>query len=106
MLVSRVSLRMEVGKDVEVIHSNNPTAMTLVALHKSLSADPTVDSILEARGVPALVRLLKESTCPHITSFTTMTITLMLDAKNRRPGRVADRFFKSGEWRHMAICQA
>jgi hypothetical protein len=49
----------------DLIRFNNPTAVVVAGLAAiNPSSGPILDSFLEAGWVPAVVGLLKESTCP------------------------------------------
>lgn len=98
MLVDRASLRVQLSKQqVEVIPFNNPTAVAVGALLKTLISGLAPDTILEAGGAPALVRLLKESTCSQTSVVTAVVIGALLSPEDTRRDRVADRFFEAGK---------
>lgn len=88
----------------EAIGYNNPTAMTVAVLAIVLEFEPLLDSFLAAGGGPALVRLLRESTCPVTAKGTASLITLLLNldgedtpTRRARSSKLAEQYFKSGE---------
>jgi hypothetical protein len=94
---------MGVGDYIDVIHFNNPTGMAAAALSAAiLSSGPILDSFLEAGGVPALVRLLRDSACPLTPIYAAGIIDTLLrsqtgpSARRGRPGELADRFLRAG----------
>jgi hypothetical protein len=63
-----------------------------------------LDSFLEAGGIPAVVRLLRKSTCPTVLVVTTGLIGSLINSEeywDGRPGRspadLADMFHQAGE---------
>lgn len=101
--MGRSVLQVGIGSHREDVRYNNPTSMTLGALliirtQGGLAFDITQ----EAGAVPALVRLLKESPCPQTLVLTAMIMDVLMTMETT-PGRLADCFFKSGEWTPMAI---
>lgn len=105
-VVCRSSVGVRTGSHIVLTSYNNPTGMAVAALCTFLKSGFASDSILEAGGaplVPALVQLLKESTCPQTVTITAIVVEALLDPRDKRPGGVADRFFESGKWKPVAF---
>jgi hypothetical protein len=93
-------------KLVADVSYNNPTAMAVSALVVAMTEDPTepiLDTFLEAGGVAACVRLLREMPCSLAAEQVARRIMTLVDAHigpPKRPCRtegIADCFFRSGE---------
>lgn len=101
--MGRSTLTVGIGSHCEEVYYNNPTAMALGALLIiRTQGGLAIDISPEAGAVPALVRLLKESTCPQTLVLTAMIMEVLM-TMDTTPGRLADCFFECGEWRPMAI---
>jgi hypothetical protein len=106
-VVDRLVLALANGpKVVDRVNYNNPTAMAASALFLAITAEPTepiLDSFLDAGGVAACVRLLREMPCSIAADQVAGRIMTLVDAHIGPPERpcrtedIADRFFRSGE---------
>jgi hypothetical protein len=87
----------------------NPTALALGALvSASPHGWPLLDSFLAAGGIPALVSLVKDSSCV-VTLYATLLIegvlkTQILDHRGAKPPTdIGDSFFKAGVWKCLIV---
>jgi hypothetical protein len=85
--VARTKLQVGALGKIERICVNNPTAMAALAIGglcmTNLKSRPVAKIVLNAGGIPAVVHLLKEPTCPVALQYTASSIETLL---GWRPG--------------------
>jgi hypothetical protein len=96
----RFNIRMNGRADK--IHFNNPTAVALAGLCALIVSSPKfVNGFIGAGGLPALVHLLQNATCPLILAYTFLLIDKLLGGgMNGTPSlcsEIGAQFLLSGE---------
>lgn len=90
------------GRETETLHYNNTNAIAAATLaHLIVRRSNTLrGSLIEAGGVPALVKLLRESTSPatvYYTAATARSLLLLVQQSSELLKELADKFLQSGE---------
>jgi hypothetical protein len=79
---------LEVPGHAKHVCIDNLTAVAVGVLCAAVrQPGPLLDSFLAAGGTPAVVRLLRKSTCPGVLVYATFLITLMLNSPLHADGR-------------------
>jgi hypothetical protein len=112
--VARTKLQVIVFGRTEQICVNNPTAMAALAVGAlcmtNLKSRRVANSFLNAGGIAAVVRLLKEPTCPIALRYIASSVETLLDWRlgmSKQHGlspEPIDSFIEAGgeEWGYMA----
>jgi hypothetical protein len=112
--VARTKLEVVAFGRTEQICVNNPTAMAALAIRvlcmTNLKSRRVANSFLNAGGIAAVVRLLKEPTCPMALRHIISTVETLLDWRlgmSKQHGLSpdpVDSFIEAGEeeWGYMA----
>lgn len=103
----------------ERVHFSNPTAFAAMALEglyeHCVDSQTAINSFVGSGGVPAIVQLLKKTTCPVTFHFTAVTIQRLLSWTahclasqfQRSPWsqnlKLADKFYEAGERKLRAL---
>lgn len=87
---------MSPGNVVDIGY-NNPIGLVEHALYAVYTGRPLFNSFLEAGGVRAFVRVLKEPTCPMTLFCIAQFIHRLLTSELGLSAGVGSRFLRSGE---------
>jgi hypothetical protein len=93
---------IEVHAHTKTVRIDNATAVAVgVLCAASMKPGPLLDSFLKAGGIPAVVRLLRKSTCPAVLVYTATLIGRMLESTgtDRSIMELSEQFHQAGECR-------
>jgi hypothetical protein len=102
VVASRAVFKLQVEGQNEAMHFNDPTAAATAALVTAgRFAGPLLDSFLNAGGLPAVVRTLRESSCSVTLLYTVDLIEGLVgeEVPSGEPNHLcelAERCFESG----------
>jgi hypothetical protein len=95
------------------IHYHDPIPLALASLFAACpDSRPLLDSFLEARGVPVVLRVLRQSNCTIALGYSVEIIIKLLSRADTpgRPNRcqdVAEELHQSGAWCHwLSVMQS
>jgi hypothetical protein len=99
--ICRPVFNLTVDGQSEVLPLNDPTAMALGSLRAIVSySAPMCNSFIDAKGAPALVRILSKSSCALTLAYTLDLIQGLLGNSGRlgRSQELADKLYHAGAW--------
>jgi hypothetical protein len=109
VVTGRASFKTKLAGFNDVLHFNDPSAVAVASLSTAVPyGGPLLYSFLEAGGLDALVRLLKESSCPLALGYTLHLIRQLMTGGSPSPvapdwgQEVAHKFSHLGGWDHLA----
>ncbi len=95
----------------DALHFDDPTAVAISSLFTVPDSNAMLDSFLGAGGIPIVLKLLRETTCPVTLAHTVDLLVRMVSTHGRRntPDRcqeLADQLHHAGGSDHMAASRS